>query len=131
MKKIVPAGLKVVKKGSKLSLVPKTGAAKKPAAKKATAPKKARPAKKASSAKKAAATKKAEEPKAEQPEATGAAPKGLPKDYADLTVAQIAEAAPGWRRPNVEAALEHEKANANRKGAIAALEAALADKETH
>jgi large subunit ribosomal protein L21 len=54
-----------------------------------------------------------------------------PKDYDDLTVAQIAEAAPGWRRPNLEAALEHERANANRKGAIAALESALAEKESH
>jgi large subunit ribosomal protein L21 len=52
-----------------------------------------------------------------------------PKDYDDLTVAQIAEAASGWRRPNLEAALEHERANANRKGAVAALESALAAKE--
>jgi hypothetical protein len=54
-----------------------------------------------------------------------------PKGYEELTVAQIAEAAPGWRRPNLEAALEYEQANANRKGAIAALESALADKESH
>jgi len=54
-----------------------------------------------------------------------------PKDYDTLTVAQISEEASGWRRPNLEAALEHEKANANRKGAIAALEAALKEKESH
>jgi len=54
-----------------------------------------------------------------------------PKGYEDMTVAQIAEAAPGWRRPNIEAALEYEQANAKRKGAIAALEAALAAKEDH
>ena len=54
-----------------------------------------------------------------------------PKDYDELTVAQISEQASGWRRPNIEAALEHEKANANRKGAIAALEAALKEKESH
>ena len=54
-----------------------------------------------------------------------------PKGYEELTVAQIAEAAPGWRRPNLEAALEYERANANRKGAIAALESALAAKEEH
>jgi large subunit ribosomal protein L21 len=54
-----------------------------------------------------------------------------PKGYEELTVAQIAEAAPGWRRPNLEAALEYEQANANRKGAIAALESALAEKESH
>ena len=54
-----------------------------------------------------------------------------PKGYDELTVAQISEQASGWRRPNIEAALEHEQANANRKGAIAALEAALKEKESH
>jgi large subunit ribosomal protein L21 len=54
-----------------------------------------------------------------------------PKGYEELTVAQIAEAASGWRRPNVEAALEYEREHANRKGAIAALEAAIAGKEGH
>ena len=54
-----------------------------------------------------------------------------PKDYDELTVAQIAEQASSWRRPNLEAALEHEQANANRKGAIAALESALKEKESH
>jgi large subunit ribosomal protein L21 len=52
-----------------------------------------------------------------------------PKDYEGMTVAQISEAAPGWRRPNIEAALEYEREHANRKGAIAALEHALAAKE--
>ena len=51
--------------------------------------------------------------------------------YDTLTVAQISEQASSWRRPNLEAALEHEQANANRKGAIAALEAALKEKESH
>ena len=55
----------------------------------------------------------------------------MPKDYEDLTVAEIAEAAPGWSRPMLEAALEFEQANATRKGAIAALESALAAKEEH
>jgi large subunit ribosomal protein L21 len=91
-------------------------------------------------AKKAAAPKKAAEPRAAAPKpkpkpapapaaemhAREAHP---PKGYEDMTVAQIAEAAPGWRRPNVEAALEYERANAKRKGAIAALEHALAEKE--
>jgi large subunit ribosomal protein L21 len=93
-----------------------------------------------------AATKKASAkaaPKAETaPKAEAAAPKAKPetsaaptrtahppKDYDTLTVAQIAEQASGWRRPNLEAALEHEKANANRKGAIAALESALKEKD--
>ena len=55
----------------------------------------------------------------------------MPKDYDELTVAGIAEAAPGWRRPMLEAALEFERANAARKGAISALESALASKEEH
>jgi large subunit ribosomal protein L21 len=53
-----------------------------------------------------------------------------PKGYEEMTVAQIAEAASGWRRPNLEAALEYEKEHAKRKGAIAALESALAE-ESH
>jgi large subunit ribosomal protein L21 len=52
-----------------------------------------------------------------------------PKGYEEMTVAEIAEAAPGWRRPNLEAALEYEREHAKRKGAIAALESALAAKE--
>jgi large subunit ribosomal protein L21 len=105
------------------------------------AAKKTEEAPKAEDAPKAEATK-VEAPKAEAPkpeaapttEATAEAPARTahpPKDYDDLTVAQIAEAASGWRRPNLEAALEHERANANRKGAIAALESALAAKEDH
>ncbi len=99
-------------------------------------------AKKAAPAKKTEAAPTAEAPRAEAPKAASkAAPKAEaaaeapartahpPKDYDDLTVAQIAEAASGWRRPNLEAALEHERANANRKGAIAALESALAAKD--
>jgi large subunit ribosomal protein L21 len=54
-----------------------------------------------------------------------------PKGYEDMTVAEIAENAAGWRRPNLEAALEYERAHANRKGAVAALESALAEKESH
>ena len=68
-------------------------------------------------------------PETEAPHATHAA--HPPKGYEELTVAQIAEAASGWRRPNLEAALEFERAHANRKGAIAALESALAKKESH
>lgn len=52
-----------------------------------------------------------------------------PKGYEDMTVAQISEAAHGWRRPNLEAALEYEQEHAKRKGAIAALESAIASKE--
>jgi large subunit ribosomal protein L21 len=88
--------------------------------------------------KQAAPTKPAAaKPAAEKPAATAApaeAPARTahpPKEYDDLTVAQIAEQASSWRRPNLEAALEHEKANANRKGAIAALESALKEKESN
>jgi large subunit ribosomal protein L21 len=70
-----------------------------------------------------AAAAKPAEPK--QPER----PAGMPKGYEDLTVAQIAEAAPGWRRPQLEAALTFEGDHSARKGAIAALESALAAKE--
>jgi large subunit ribosomal protein L21 len=55
--------------------------------------------------------------------------KGMPSGYEDMTIAQIKEASPSWNRPMLAAALEYEQAHANRKGAIAALEAALADKE--
>ena len=58
-----------------------------------------------------------------------AVPKGMPAGYAELTVAAIAEAAPTWRRPQLAAALEYEQQHAQRKGALTALEAALAAKE--
>ena len=45
-----------------------------------------------------------------------------------MTVGEIKDGAPTWRRPQLEAALKFEKKNAARKGAIAALEAALEDK---
>jgi large subunit ribosomal protein L21 len=67
--------------------------------------------------------------KEEKPSAEPTAPKGLPKEYEDMTVAQVAEGASSWRRPQLEAALEYERAHANRKGAVAALESALAAKE--
>jgi large subunit ribosomal protein L21 len=79
-------------------------------------------------------TPKAEAPAAAPAEAPAEAPARTahpPKGYEDMTVAAIAAEAHDWRRPNLEAALEYERANANRKGAIAALESALADKESH
>src|SRR5579862_1630444 len=79
---------------------------------------------------KAATPKKAEpKPAARPAPVEGAHVKGMPSGYEELTVAAIAEAAKSWRRPQLEAALEYEQANAQRKGAIAALEAALAAKE--
>jgi large subunit ribosomal protein L21 len=62
--------------------------------------------------------------------AEAAAPKGLPKGYADLTVAEIKEGSETWNRPMLEAALAYEQEHGQRKGAIAALESALAAKET-
>jgi large subunit ribosomal protein L21 len=56
-------------------------------------------------------------------------PKGMPSGYEDLTVAKIKEAAPGWNGPMLAAALEYEQAHAKRKGALAAIEAAIAAKE--
>jgi large subunit ribosomal protein L21 len=57
---------------------------------------------------------------------TGAEP---PKGYADYTISDIREKSKGWRLEQVEAALEYERAHANRKGAIAALDAAITAKE--
>ena len=64
-------------------------------------------------------------PKAEAAAPAPARSAHPPKGYEDMSIAEIKEHVPGWRRPNIEAALEYEKANANRKGAIAALESAL------
>ena len=96
------------------------GGAKKAAAKKETAAPKAETVPK---------PKPAEAPKAETAAPAPARVAHPPKGYEEMTVAQIAADAPGWRRPNLEAALEYERANANRKGAITALEHALAAKE--
>ena len=83
------------------------------------------------------AAKKKESAKKEAPakeEAPAAAAddhvKGMPKDYEGLTVAQIKEQSTGWNRPMLEAALAYEQAHGKRKGAIAAIEHALAEKES-
>jgi large subunit ribosomal protein L21 len=52
-----------------------------------------------------------------------------PRGYADFTVAEITEKSKRWKLEQLEAALEYERANANRKGAIAALESAIAAKQ--
>ena len=71
-------------------------------------------------AKRAAAPKKEAAPaKKEEAEA----PAKLPRGYADMTVKDIAEKAPRWSPEQVAAALEYERGHANRKGALAALEA--------
>jgi large subunit ribosomal protein L21 len=75
-------------------------------------------------AKRSAPAKK-EAPKKEAPDEqeAAAAPAALPAGYADLTVAQIKEQAADWSPEQVDAALEHERAHGNRKGALAALKA--------
>jgi large subunit ribosomal protein L21 len=52
-----------------------------------------------------------------------------PRGYEDFTIADITEKAKRWKVEQLEAALKFEKKNANRKGAIAALESALAAKQ--
>src|SRR5882672_7877633 len=52
-----------------------------------------------------------------------------PRGYEDFTVADIAEKSKRWKVEQLEAALKFEQKNANRKGAIAALESALAAKQ--
>jgi large subunit ribosomal protein L21 len=69
-------------------------------------------------------------PEAEKPaEAETERVKGMPSDYEELTVAEIKKAASEWNRPMLEAALEFEQEHGKRKGAIAAIESALAQKE--
>ncbi|MGZ4300777.1 MAG: 50S ribosomal protein L21 [Gaiellaceae bacterium] len=78
----------------------------------------------------------APKPKAETPAPRPAAaapaapaPASPPRGYEDFTVADISEKSKRWKVEQVEAALSFEKKNANRKGAIAALESALAAKQ--
>jgi large subunit ribosomal protein L21 len=86
-------------------------------------------------AKKAKPARASEKPKSEEkveekaPQQETERVKGMPTGYEDLTIAQIKAASDDWNRPMLEAALEYEKENANRKGALAALESALAAKE--
>jgi len=68
------------------------------------------------------------EPKA-APTPAAPAPVQPPRGYGDFTVADIAEKSKRWKVEQLEAALKFEKRNANRKGAIAALESALAAKQ--
>ena len=76
-----------------------------------------RAAKKATAAPKKSET--AAEPKTEA---------ALPEGYSSMTIADLSEAAGGWSREQLEAALEHERSGKARKGALAALESALEDK---
>jgi len=77
------------------------------------------------------AAKSAAKPKAEQADEKPAKKEAaaLPEGYASMTIAQLSEAAGGWSREQVEAALEHERSDKARKGALAALESALEEKK--
>ena len=80
----------------------------------------------------AAAARAKPEPKAAAapgPTAAPPAPAQPPRGYEDFTVADIAEKSKRWKVEQLEATLKFEKKNANRKGAIAALESALAAKQ--
>ncbi len=87
-------------------------------------------AKKSAARKETAAPKEQAAPKAEEAAPADDRGKGMPSGYEELTVAQIKEQSSGWNRPMLEAALEYEQGHGARKGAIAALESALADKES-
>ena len=79
-----------------------------------------------------AVEKEAPAPKAKAEPKTApaaAAPAEPPRGYADFTVADITEKSKRWKVEQLEAALQYEKKHANRKGAIAALESALAAKQ--
>lgn len=79
---------------------------------------------------KAAAKPKAEAAAKATPKAAGDHVKGMPSGYEELTVAAIKEQSAGWNRTMLEAALAYEQAHGKRKGALTALESALAGKET-
>ena len=68
-------------------------------------------------------------PKEEAPEAAAKTAAHPVRGYDDFTVAEIAEKSKRWRLEQLEATLEYEQQNANRKGAIAALESAIAAKQ--
>jgi large subunit ribosomal protein L21 len=70
-----------------------------------------------------------EEAAAPEPKEAAPASAQPPRGYADFTVADITDKSKRWKLEQLEAALEFERANADRKGAIAALESAIAAKQ--
>jgi large subunit ribosomal protein L21 len=83
----------------------------------------------AAAAPQAVAPRKEEAPAA-PPKTATAAPAAHPvRGYDDLTVVEISDRAKRWKLEQLQATLEHERKHANRKGAIAALESAIAAKE--
>jgi large subunit ribosomal protein L21 len=86
----------------------------------------------AAGARRAAAAPKQEEAPVAAPKtavAAPAAPAAHPvRGYDELTVVEISDRAKRWKLEQLQATLEHERKHANRKGAIAALESAIAAK---
>jgi large subunit ribosomal protein L21 len=76
-----------------------------------------------------ASSKRASAPAKKEAEPAEPKETQVPRGYADFTVADINEKSKRWKLEQLEAALEFERANANRKGAIAALESAIAAKQ--
>jgi large subunit ribosomal protein L21 len=66
----------------------------------------------------------------EPAKATAPPETALPAGYAELTVAAVKDAAGSWDAAALTAALEYEHGHGKRKGAIAALESALAGNES-
>ena len=64
--------------------------------------------------------------KTETPEVTPAPTGDLPAGYADMTIADIKAASGDWDASSIAAAIAHEQEHGKRKGALAALESALA-----
>jgi large subunit ribosomal protein L21 len=79
--------------------------------------------------KRTTAAKPAETPKQETVTTPASAATAPPRGYAEFTVAEITEKAKRWKPESVEAALEYERAHAQRKGAIATLESVLEAKK--
>ena len=80
-------------------------------------------AKRGAAAKKDAPAKEEAPAKAEASKEAESAPAKLPAGYAEMTIADLNTSVGEWSAEEIEAALEYERAHANRKGAIAALEA--------
>ena len=75
------------------------------------------------------ATERKQAPAAEKGQTGEAETENVPRGYSDFTIADITEKSKRWNVEQLNAALEFERANANRKGAIAVLESALAAKQ--
>ena len=86
-------------------------------------------AKKTASAEKAVPAEKARRAEKAAPAETAAPVADVPEGYAEMTIAEIKAAVGSWDVDGLRAALAFEQDHSKRKGAIAALESAIADKE--